>query len=202
MTLTQKLLGVASFGLASVTASFGQQATASETTASLLGVRYVEAGLGVLDVRHDDRGAYSVGANVNVPVTANLDLAAGYSHNWAENNDSFYDNVVFVEATAYLTEGAFRPFAVAGLGYIWEGSGDDNYGAWRAGLGVEYSINATTAVTLEGSYSDTFEDRDAHAFSGTLSLSHWFTSSVAGTIGATWFEYGDVGYGVSAIFKF
>jgi len=202
MTLTQKILGVASLGVAFITTSFAQQAAASETAASLLGVRYVEAGFGYLDVSHSDRGAYSLGVDANVPVTANLDLTVGYSHNWVENNDSLYNNVVFVDATAYLTEGAFRPFAVAGLAYVWEGSGDDNYGAWRAGLGVEYSLNATTAVTLEGGYSDTFEDLGDHAFSGTLSVSHWFTSSVAGTIGATWFEYGDVGYGVSALFKF
>jgi hypothetical protein len=202
MTLIQKLLGVATLGLALANVSFAHQAAATENTASLLGVQYVEAGFGYLDINHFDRGAYTVGADVNVPVTANLDLTAGYNHGWLENNDSFYDNVVFVEATAYFTEGAFRPFATAGLGYIWEGSGDDNYASWRAGLGVEYSINETTAVTVEGGYSDTFEDRDAHFFAGTLSVSHWFTSTVAGTIGASWFEYGDVGYGVSVLFKF
>jgi hypothetical protein len=202
MILIQKILGVASLGLALATVSFAQQATATASTASLLGVQYVEAGFGYLDVKHSDRGEYGVGANVNVPVTANLDLTAGYSHAWLENNDSFYDNVVFVDATAYLTEDAFRPFASAGLGYVWVGSGDDDFAIWNVGTGVEYSINAKTAVTALVNYSDAFEDRFEGSFSGTAGVSHWFTPSIAGTFSVTWIEEGDVGYGVSAIFKF
>ncbi len=202
MTLTQKILGVASFGLAFVTASFAQEATAADTTAGLLGVRYVEAGFGVIDLNGSDRGIYSAGVNVNIPVTANLDLSASYAHDWVENNDSIYSNVAAVDATAYLTEGAFRPFATAGAGYVWEGSGDDDYGIWNIGAGVEYSLNATTAVTAGVNFSDTFEDEDDSGFAGSVRLSHWFTSAIAGTIGATWFEEGNFGYRVSAIFKF
>lgn len=199
MTLTQKILGVASLGLAFVSASFAQQASAS-----LLGVRYVEAGFGYLDVNNSNIDAFTVGANVNVPVTANLDLTVGYSHDWIEDNQSLYDNVLTVSATGYITEGEWRTFVTGGLGHVWESSaiGGDEYAIWNVGIGAEYSFNNQTALTAVVSYADDFDSGDNHSIAGTVRLSHWFTSSIAGTAGLAWLEEGHIGYAVSAILKF
>lgn len=202
MNLTQKLLGVASIGIAFASLAVAQTATTTTTAASLLGVQYVEAGLGYQDVNHANRGIYSLGAAVNTPISTNVDFTASYSHDWLENNDSFYRNVLGGEVTAYLTKGNLRPFVGAGVGYIWEGSGDDNYAIWNANVGAEYSLNSTTALTATVGYSDSFENRGEGAFGSSLVVSHWFTSKIAGTAGVSWIEGGNVGYGVSAIFKF
>lgn len=202
MTLTQKLLGVATFGVAFASVSFAQTTTSTTTAASLLGVQYVEATFGYTDIKNVDRGIYSAGANVNFPINANLDLGVSYSHDWLENNDSFYQNVLGASATAYLTEGNLRPFVGGALGYVWEGSGDDNYGVWAAGAGVEYSINASTAVRLSGTYSDSFEGNDDGAFSGSVGINHWFTSTISGTFDVTYLEGGNIAYTAGVLFKF
>lgn len=202
MTLTQKILGVASLGLALVSASFAQQATSN--SASILGVQYVEVGFGYLDINHSATDAFALGADVNVPLTANLDLNVGYSYEWIENNNSLYGNVVSAGLTAYLTEGALRPFVTGGLGYVWDSSaaGGDEYAVWDVGVGAEYSFNSTTSVAVAASYADDFESGDNHSIAGLVQANHWFTSSIAGTVGVSWLEHGHIGYGVSAIFKF
>ncbi len=199
MTLTQKILGVAALGLAFVSASVAQ-----DTSASLLGVRYVETGFAYNDINNSSVDAFSVGANLNVPVTANLDLTAGYTYLWAEGNRSVYANGATVSATGYITEGAWRTFVVGTLGHVWQSSnlGGDDYGVWSAGIGAEYSINSQTAVAALISYDDTFQGGDNHSISGGARLSHWFTSAIAGTFGVTWLEGGSLSYSVSAIFKF
>lgn len=202
MTLTQKILGVASLGFAFVSASFAQQSTSN--SASLLGVQYVEVGFGYLDINNSATDAFALGADVNVPLTANLDLNVGYGYGWAENNGSLYANSVSADLVAYLTEGALRPFVTGGLGYVWESNslGGDEYATWDVGVGAEYSFNDTTSVAALVSYDDDFESGDNHSISGTVQANHWFTSTLAGTIGVSWLEYGDIGYAVSAIFKF
>lgn len=198
MTLTKKLLGVAALGLAFVSASFAQE------TASLLGVRYVEAGFGYLDINNSRTDAFSVGANVNLPVTSFLDLTVGYSHDWIENNGSLYGNVGTISATGYLTEGAWRSYVIGTLGHVWDSSnlGGDDYGIWSVGIGAEYSINSQTAIGAQISYADDFKSGDNSSIAGGARLSHWFTSAIAGTVSVVWIEGGHLGYGVSAIFKF
>ncbi len=192
-----------SLGLVLAAVSSAQTVPETASPASLLGVRYLEGGVGLLDVDRSDRNIYGLGAAINLPVEEHFDLKAGYGYSWLENNGGAYQHAVGANLVGYLTENEFRPFAQAGLGLVWQGGDDgDDFAVWNVGGGLEYAINALTAVRVRVGHEDSFESGMDSNVSIGAGVSHWFTDALAGTASLTRIEGGDVAYSVGVVFRF
>jgi hypothetical protein len=191
-------LGVAAL----TTPAFAQS---SEAGSGLLGKRYAEAAGFAIDYNHYEDNGYGLGAAVNVPVAAHLDVGAFFNHTGIEghssdpSNDDFQDLAGYV--TAYTAVGDFRPFARATLAYEWWSVSDD---AWyQLDAGSEYLVTDRLSVSAEVSWDEFLaEDWNGGYFSTGVRANFWVTETIATSASVTYTEGGNWGYGVAAVFQF
>ncbi len=194
-------------GLAAATTAFAQSdATASASSsasasAGLLGKRYVEAQAFLIDYQNFEDNGFGVGAAVNVPVTANVDVGAWFQHNWTEGDqgDNFQDLALYV--TGYCEHGDLRPFATASIAYEWWSVSDDFW--YQLDVGAEYTISDQLSVSARVGWFDYFSsDWDNGAFLVSTRANYWVTPTIATSLTVGYVEGGTWNYGVAAVFTF
>lgn len=178
--------------------AFGQQVS---NDSGLLGKRHFDLGFAYVDTNHSNTDAYSTGAFVNVPVSANIDVGAGYGYSWAEGNSANDVHSLGTSVTFFTKEGAYmKPFVSLGLDYVWPDNND--HFTWAADAGVEFAINSKLAVSVSGGFSDDFRGDIDGNWSGDLSANYWLTKSVAAVAAVSWIEGGHVGYTLGCSFRY
>lgn len=204
MNYTKNLISVASAGLvvllSGVTTRAQENVTTANESSSLLGKRYVEAGFAFVDVNHTHTDAYGSGLDVNVPVTANIDVNLAYTYSWVEGNSNLHGNLVDAAVTTYFASGNLKPFGSLSLGYDWVRNFDRS--VWGVEGGLEYDLNPTWSFTGSVAYDDDFKKGDNSSWTGTGAAHYWVTKDVAITGSIGWIEGGDVAYAISALWKF
>jgi len=180
ITLALGLLAVAGTG-------FAQQSATSGVKNGVLGQSYTELSFGTQDIKHLSTNGYGLGASQSTPVTANVDVAGGYSYNWIKGNIRAHSNTLNGVATAFTTWNGVKPYASAGLGYQWEsGRGfHDNYGLWGAAVGVEIPVCAEATVTPSINYVDDFRGARQSTQQTTFGVeaNYWFSKDAAAFAG-------------------
>ncbi|PTX92462.1 hypothetical protein [Opitutus sp. ER46] len=180
MNLTKKTMLVV--GLIAATAGYAQPETSNASVAvpsGLLGQSYTELGYAAADVQDMHKDVHSVGIAANVPVTAYLDLGAGYSYNWVRG--LAHANTIGASATAYKTVGTVKPFVGAGVGYRWNHDSDNNEDTiWMTSVGVEIPMGAFT-LTPRVVYNDDFNNTKESSQSYTYEVegNYWVTKTAA-----------------------
>lgn len=187
--------------------SYAQQTTTAPasvvTGPGLLGQRYVEAGFGFNDVKHSSVDAFATGVSINNPINNNIDINVGYSYQWVEGNSDVNGHALDLSGTYYITEGNLKPFGTVSVGYVWPDLGDEL--TWGAGAGFEYIFNSKLSGRVFGGYDDSFRNHSSSidgSFHGTAGLNYWVNNQWGVSGDLTWFERGNVGYALSAVFKF
>jgi hypothetical protein len=203
MNHTKKLIGIVAVSFASLIAgltSRAQEAATTPASSGLLGKRYVEAGFSFIDVNHTGTDVYGTGVNANLPITSNIDLGVSYDYGWVEGHSSFDSHLLDVAATTYFAQGAFKPFGSVSLGYNWVDG--YNRSVWGVAGGVEFEVNSKVSVTGSVGYDDDFKKGDNSSWNGAVSGHYWLTKDIAASATIALIEGGDVGYGVSVLWKF
>jgi hypothetical protein len=156
MTLTKKIL--LALGAAAAAGAMHAQTMSTTTPVGVLGHNYTELSLGLQDIKDLSPHFYDASISGNVPVTPNLDLAAGYSYGWIRGSVRGHSNTLTTTATAYTLTGGVKPFVGVGLGYKWTHFAGfrDNQGLWGAAVGVEIPAGRVS-ITPRIVYADDFE---------------------------------------------
>ncbi|HEU5079775.1 MAG TPA: hypothetical protein VFT72_11225 [Opitutaceae bacterium] len=202
MTTIKKLLSAFAVVAAasSLSAQNAPENPARVSSAGLLGYKYVEAGVGYININDTAVDQWSTGVSVNLPATRNIDVAYGYSYSWLKGHGSYHANDVYMSGIYYFDAGVVKPFAALDLGYQWIRNNDRL--TWAATVGVEYQVASRVVLTGSASYNDDFKNGDNGSFSGEVSGHYWFTKQIAAFASLGWFEQGDFGYAVGATFKY
>jgi hypothetical protein len=207
MNLTKKItFGLGLIAVAGI--SYAQSASSSEPV-GLLGQKYSEIAFGVNDIKHVSPNIYDLGVSGNVPVSANIDVGAGYSYSWARGAIAGHANTLSGGATAYMPLGKVKPFVGLGLGYQWTHFGRrDHQVIWAAGAGVEIPAGFVT-LTPSVIYTDDFDRpaKSSHQVTYQVEANHWLTPTTAvfASVGFTDVDRTNLdawGYGVGFRAKF
>jgi hypothetical protein len=183
-------LSLALVGLVAALTTQGQ--TVSTNNAGLLGQRYAEASVGLVDPHGTSSNGFSGDLGVNLPLQTGLD--AGFSYNYDRFHASGIrssDHTIGASLTAYNSFGNLKPFFGAALGYQWNrakfGSftARDDSSLWALGTGVEIPCGTFT-VTPKVSYQDGFSRDSASGFAYGAEAHTWFTRSVGGFADVTY----------------
>jgi hypothetical protein len=182
MTLTKKIL--LALGVAAAAGAMHAQMTSTTTPVGVLGHSYTELSLGLQDIKNLSPHFYDASIGGNVPVTPNLDLAAGYSYGWIRGS-AFgtslrgHSNTVTTTATAYTLTGGVKPFVGVGLGYEWTHFAGfrDNHGLWGAAVGVEIPAGRVS-ITPRIVYADDFESSSSSSQQTTYEVegNYWVSA--------------------------
>lgn len=161
----------------------------------VLGERTIGGDGGVVDVAVFNERGYAVGAGVNVPLTAYLDLGAHYGHGWIdEAGIGLKDATASAVAVVHGAGTRVKPFAGVLLGYqrmemkVGPFRETDSSGIWGGGVGLEL-LFGRVSITPSVAYTDSFDgttDRTTHF---TLHGNLWFTSRVAGYADVTYADF-------------
>lgn len=184
--------------------AFAQNAVETETvTAGLLGKRYVDTGLGWVDINHSSVEGMSFGLDVNVPVNTNFDVSLGYGYSWLEGAVEI-GHRADVAVTGYITRGENKPFATLSTGYTWgnAGNGVGDYGVWGVEVGVERAVTEKLSSTLSAGYSDDYGQHRDSLWNVTLGGTYNITASVVAQAAVSYLERGSVGYVLGVAYRF
>jgi hypothetical protein len=178
---------------------------AASGSAGLLGFRYAEANVGIVDLNHTDVSLYGIGGTVNLPVAPNFDVSLDYAYSWTNHNTSFHANAISATGIYYVeTAAGVKAFGGLSLGYDWSrwyGSNDDR-ATWGAVAGLEYQVTQQFVLTVSAGYDDDFKSGDNSSFDGTVAGHYWITKQIALSAEVSLIEGGNVGYAVGATFRF
>ncbi|GEM_PF-2705429 len=192
-------------GLASAFAApaFAQamEPVAAAPSSGLLGKRYVEASLFLVDYQVIRDDGYGVGAAVNVPVAPNFDVGASFQHNWLEGDAGSNFQDLAVHATAYAECGDFRPFAKVTLAHEWWHTSSDFW--YQFDVGSEYLVTERFSVSARVNWSEYLaSDWDGGVFGVAARANYWLTPDVATSATVSYTEGGTWTYGVAVVFQF
>lgn len=194
-------LGVLFAGSAFAQDDAPASATTPASSSGLLGKRYVEASVFLVDYQNAPDNGFGVGTAINVPLTAHVDVGATFQHNWREGDrrDNFQDLTAYV--TGYTTCGDFRPFARASLGYEWWNPSDDPF--YQIDVGSEYLVNERLSFSAQVSWSEFLaSDWNGGAFAGSARANYWITPVMATSATVTYNEGGTWACALGAVFVF
>lgn len=160
------LAGAASLGLtvsalAQTTLPADAPAPVVERTAGLLGHNYVSASLGFINLDDIDIDAKSYTLGVNEAVRDGLDAIFEYDYTRTDRvvGSRLTQHSLLVGARAFANYNGIKPYAEAGVGWVWQkfGSARDDSFAWGAGIGAEFELSPVVAVTPFVRYTDLTE---------------------------------------------
>lgn len=191
------------FASALATPAFAQamEPVAAAPSSGLLGKRYVEASLFLVDYKTTSDDGYGLGTVVNLPLAPNVDAGASFQHNWFEGDTgtNFQDLAVYV--TAYADCGDFRPFAKATLAHEWWHTSNDFW--YQFDVGSEYLVTERFSVSARATWSDYLASEwDGGVFGLGARANYWLTSDVATSATLTYTEDGTWVYGLAVVFQF
>jgi outer membrane protein W len=173
-----------------------QAQTVSSNNAGLLGQRYAEASVGLVDPHGTSDNGFSGNLGVNLPLQTGLDASFSYTYDrfhtdFAGTGAHLSAHTLGAALTAYSSFGNLKPFFGAGLGYQWNRTKfgsfktrDDN-SIWALGTGVEIPCGTFT-VTPKVTYQDGFSSDSAAGFTYGAEAHTWFTRSVGGFADVTY----------------
>lgn len=190
-----------SLGLAALVGSTLPAVGQTAEHSGLLGKRYVEASAFILDYQNYEDDGYGLGVVVNLPVTAHLDVGAGFEPNWEEGDrdENFQD--LFLYATLHTEFGDLRPFARAELGYEWWSVSDDPF--YQVDVGAEYPLTDRVSVSASVGWSEFLsEDWNGGSFVASLRGNYWVTEAFAVSLTGSAMEGGTWGYGAAFVVTF
>ncbi len=201
MITTKNLLGaLAALTISTVAFAQTEPASPAAGSRSLLGQRYLDAGIAFVDLNHSSIDAYATGVTVNLPATANIDVAFNWTHEWLEAHSDVDAHTLSVDGIYYIDSGALKPFGGLSLGYVWADWEDDSI--WGAFGGVEYQVASNVVLTARVGYDADFDDADEGSFDLSVSGRYFLTDTLAVSAGVSFIEGGDVGYVAGVTLKF
>ena len=185
---SRSFLAAAALALGLASAATAQTVTATDTTpvtrsSGLLGQTYASASLGFIDLDNTgvDARSYSLGLNqyVRDGVDSFLDYNYTRSDRFAGTRLTQHD--VLAGARFYVNHAGVKPYAEAGVGWVWQKAGpvSDNSFAWAAGVGAEFSVASATSVTPFVRYSDLTDGGNNDQWEYGVKANHWLTEKVA-----------------------
>jgi opacity protein-like surface antigen len=152
-------------------------------SAGLLGQTYASASLGFIDL--DDTGidARSLALSANQYVRDGVDSFLDYNYTRSDRfaGTRLTQHDLLLGARAYTHWQGVKPYAEAGVGWVWQKAGGarDNSFAWAAGVGAEIEVAAQTTVTPFVRYSDLADGGDNNQWEYGVKANHWFTEKFA-----------------------
>jgi opacity protein-like surface antigen len=200
---THSTLFVALLTLATTTTIVRAQATPNAGSSGLLGQRFAQAGVGLVDPHGTSDNGFAGDLGVNLPLQTGLDLGLAYNYNRintdlgsAPLNIRSRDHSLFAGLTAYNTYEGWKPFFGAGLGYEWTRTkfrfagtpvftDRDDEAIWALGVGVEIPVGAITFTPSIG-YQDGFKSRSTGVFGYGVEAHTWFTRKIGGFADVTY----------------
>ncbi len=213
MITTKQLIGAAALGLATfVTSSaIAQTVVDTESSAGLIGKRYVGADFLIKDFRDIADNGYGGTVLINQPISDVVDLTGSFSFNQVDGKSTeLTQNALQVGAVYYAEKDGYKPFMSASLGYGWDqwkfpapiqGDNDEGF-LFGIGAGVEVPLTDKTAAIGEISYRDGTDSNMEDAWGLELGVNHWFTEKVAIKASAYIVEDDSVTFRIGARFAF
>jgi len=179
------LAAAASLGLAA--SAFAQTTVAAEPTVSrsagLLGQTYASASYGFIDLDNTgvDARSYSLGLNQYVRDGVDSFLDYNYTRTDRIAGTRLTQNDVLLGARVYTHWQGVKPYAEAGIGWVWQKAGGvrDNSFAWAAGVGAEIEVASKTTLTPFVRYSDLTDSGNNDQWEYGVKANHWLTEKLA-----------------------
>ena len=192
MTTTKTVVSLLAALAAGATAFAQTDVSTPVESNGLLGQRYVEAGLGFIDVNNSRVDAFGAGLTVNLPVAPSFDVSADYAYSWVESFSEVDAHQITANGTYYIqAEQNLKTFARVSLGYAW--ADWDNHATWGVSFGAEFQLAPQVVVTASAGYDDDFESGDNGAFDATVTGHYWFTRQVGAFAAVSYIEGGNYG---------
>lgn len=192
MNLTKKISLV--LAVAAAATGYSQTTTAAAASTGLLGQRYADVSLGLLDPHGTSDTGYGAGFGVNLPVATNLDASFNYGYSRFNNGGlKLRDHAVNAALIGYSSYGTVKPFVGLGLGYQWSKtkfagfSVKDDTASWAVGAGVEVPAGQFT-LTPSVSYVDGFENNTTGSYTYGVEASTWLSKTVAGYVDVSYVD--------------
>lgn len=163
---------------------------AAETAATpgLLGQRYAAVSLGVIDLNDTSVDVRSYRLAYNQDIAAGLDarIEADYLRSEAVRGliyggQHYTDRNFTLGARAFTPFHGFKPYAEAGLGWTWFKLADwreDSF-LWFAGVGAEFAVNGSFAVTPYVRYTDRVDLFRGHSWNYGVRANYALTARLA-----------------------
>ncbi len=198
-----KLVAVFAASLLSV-AAFAQSAAVEPQAASagLIGKRYIGTGFGWTDINHSSIEGLGAGIDVNVPVTANLDITASYGFSWVEGVIGV-GHTASVAATSYITRGDSKYYGSLSTGYAWvENRFDKDHQVWGVEVGIERAVNEKISSTFSVGYDDDLGQHREGAWDVAIGATYNICSKLVGTAEISLIEGGSISYVAGVAYRF
>ncbi len=199
-----------------------------ESGPGVIGKRYAEASLVLIDAKATTRNTYGTNLGGNLPVCNGLDLNGGYSYSALNHSDpdigALRKHNIGGSAVIYNTiEEGIKPFVSFGLGGAFSDRNFDvgiskknnrrnhissNYGTWNVGIGAEIPYKWVSVIPSI-TYNDDFRtnSKSEQYFVYGAEVYSWITPKVAIYVSASWYDQQHVadrnfGVGVGARLRF
>jgi opacity protein-like surface antigen len=185
---SRHFLVAAALALGLASAATAQTVTATETapvtrSSGLLGQTYASAALGFVDLDNTGVNARSYSLGLNQYVRDGVDSFLDYNYTRSDRfaGTRLTQHDLLVGARAYANYSGVKPYAEAGVGWVWQKAGpvSDNSFAWAAGVGAEFAVASATNVTPFVRYSDITDGGDNDQWEYGVKANHWLTEKVA-----------------------
>ncbi len=185
---SRHFFAAAALALGLASAATAQTVTATETapvtrSSGLLGQTYASASLGYVDLDNTNVSARSYSLGLNQYVRDGVDSFLDYNYTRSERlaGTRLTQHDLLVGARAYTNYSGVKPYAEAGVGWVWQKAGgvSDNSFAWAAGVGAEFTVAPATTVTPFLRYSDISSGGDNDQWEYGVKANHWLTEKVA-----------------------
>jgi opacity protein-like surface antigen len=181
------LVAAASLGLAS--SSFAQTTVPATEPApvarpsGLLGQNYAALSYGFLDLDDSGVDANSVSLGFNQAIRDGLDSMLEYDYTRTDRilGSRLTQHSVLIGARAFTNYNGIKPYAEAGVGWVWQkfGGASDNSFAWGAGVGAEFELAPAFTLTPFVRYTDITEGSNNDAWEYGLKTNYWLTEKLA-----------------------
>lgn len=197
MNTSLRLAGVL-VALFSAGTAAGQQ---PEGPAGLLGQRYVEADVSLVDLTGVSRNLYGFGIGVNWPMQPNIDVHYAYGYSWLEGDRKLDQHLFLGGATGYFSEGPTRPFGTVTIGYQdHRTAGGRTF--WSAMGGVEHVASSRMVLTGRFGYSDDLKSGDYGSWSVSAALAYSVNPRILVEPEVSLIEGGHIGFLVGVKMKY
>ncbi|MBA3848462.1 MAG: hypothetical protein C0502_00520 [Opitutus sp.] len=153
-------LGLAASAFAQTTAPAAEPAPA-ERGAGLLGQNYASLSYGFIDLDGTgvDADSFTLGFNRNVRDGLDAFLEYDYTQTDRVFGSRLRQHSLLAGARVFTNYQGIKPYAEAGVGWVWQEFGnnrEDSFG-WGAGVGAEIELSPVVAVTPFVRYTDLTE---------------------------------------------
>lgn len=180
------LAGALALGLATTAVASDDPAAASASASAgrgLLGQSYVNLGYGFHDLQGTGIDAQGFNLNLNQNVQEGVDTLLEYNY---LRSDSFAggritQNALVAGGRIYSLFHGFKPYAEAGLGWVWLRAPlglSDNSFAYFLGVGAEFQVSPDVTVAPFVRYLDATADSFDHEWDYGVRANYWVTEKV------------------------